>query len=142
MCWALVPTENTEHWKWFIEQFAECFEPFTLASDTVVISDRNKGVLEAVTIHLPLAKHAHCCQHIADNIQHTYGKACRDRFWAVAYAKSSTEFDQAIGHMQEVREDAGDYLKGIPNNRWTAYGFPLPRYGHLTSNIVESVNAQ
>ena len=142
LCWALVPMENIDHWSWFMKQFALCFYHFMVDPDTVVISDRDKGIQEAVTMHLPLAKHAHCCQHIADNVQHTFGKACRDRFWAIAYAKIKTEFDLAIMHMQELRKDAGDYLTSIPQERWTAFGFPLPRYGHMTSNIVESVNAQ
>ena len=62
----------------------------------VVISDWDKGLQEAVTTHLPLAKHVHCCQHIADNVQHTFSKACRDRFWAIAYAKTRAEFHLAI----------------------------------------------
>jgi hypothetical protein len=42
----------------------------------VFISDRDKGIAPALTI-FPNATPAHCCQHIADNIQQQYGIKCR-----------------------------------------------------------------
>lgn len=47
-----------------------------------------------------------------------------------------------MGKLRGCKEDAADYLDRIPRNRWMTFAFPLPRYGHLTSNIIESVNAQ
>lgn len=35
---------------------------------------------------------------------------------------------------------AAAYLRSIPPETWATYAFPLPRYGHITSNIVESLN--
>lgn len=66
LCWGLVPTENTDHWSWFIEEFSDYIYHFTVSPGTVVLSNRDKGLAEAVQRHLPLARHGHCCQHIAD----------------------------------------------------------------------------
>ena len=32
------------------------------------------------------------------------------------------------------------YLRLIPVETWATYAFPIPRYGHITSNIIESLN--
>ena len=40
---------------------------------------------------------------------------------------------------KEIRPAAA-YLRSIPPETWATYAFPLPRYGHITSNIVESLN--
>jgi hypothetical protein len=35
---------------------------------------------------------------------------------------------------------AAAYLRSILPETWATYAFPLPRYGYITSNIVESLN--
>ena len=142
VCWALVPTENKEHWTWFIELLAESFTYFANFSTAVVISDRDKGLAEAVETVLPMATHSHCCQHIADNLQASYGKSARDSFWPIAYATTKKLYEEAMNRLAALRTDAADYLCAILSVRWTTHAFPQKRYGHLTSNIVESVNAQ
>jgi hypothetical protein len=61
--WALVPIENETWWNWFWEHlYKACngsFQP-----ETVIISDRDKGLLNAVKSKLPNTYHAICCQHI------------------------------------------------------------------------------
>src|SRR4051794_33616063 len=32
------------------------------------------------------------------------------------------------------------YIVSIPPETYTVHAFPLPRFGHLTSNIIESLN--
>jgi hypothetical protein len=47
--------------------------------------------------------------------------------------------------MQEIRSIslAGyTYINNIPHDTWASYAFPYPRFGHITSNIVESLNAK
>lgn len=142
LCWGLVPSENTEQWMWFMSCFVEAFGDFAIEENTVVMSDREKGIEEAIQQHLLLAMHGHCCQHIADNVQQRFGKQCRDLFWPLAYAQTENAYDAALVKLRDVKEDAADYVQQIPQNRWVTSAFPLPRYGHLTSNIIESVNAE
>ena len=39
-----------------------------------------------------------------------------------------------------VNPAAAEYLRSIPAELWAVAHFPRTRYGHLTSNIAESVN--
>ena len=58
-----------------------------------MISDRDKGLKEAIKKRFPNAAVAHCCQHIADNIQAYHGGAkIREKFWRAARAKTEEFF--------------------------------------------------
>jgi hypothetical protein len=106
----------------------------------VIISDREKGLTNAVSEVLPNAKHSHCCQHIAANVQSRFGITCRKLFWSAAYARTRAEFNTAIDAMLKESRPAATYLCSSPAKTWATYAFPLPGYGHITSNIVESLN--
>jgi hypothetical protein len=81
VCWALVPIENEYWWIWFFEHLSKAC-PGTSKKDYMFISDREKGLSPALDKVFPLAFHAYCCQHIADNIQTQFGIKCRSLFWA------------------------------------------------------------
>ena len=59
----------------------------------VFISDRDNGIASAINTHFPNGSQAHCCQHIADNVQSKFGLTCRNQFWKVARAKDKTSFE-------------------------------------------------
>jgi hypothetical protein len=47
--------------------------------------------------------------------------------------------------MQEIKSislDAYKYIDNIPHETWASHAFPYARFGHITSNIVESLNAK
>jgi hypothetical protein len=58
--WALVPSENETWWTWFCEHLFEAFDG-SFQPETVIISDRDKGLLNAVESKLPDTYHAMCC---------------------------------------------------------------------------------
>ena len=142
LAWEIVPTENIEHWTWFLAQFSECFAYLTEETDLVIISNRDKSIAQGVEVNLLQATHGHCCQHLADNIQHRYGLSCHELFWPIAYVSTRRVFLEALKKLQEVNVEAAQYFKKIPACFWATYAFSYPRYGHLTSNVVESINAQ
>ena len=141
IAWALVPIENGEHWRWFLEGIAP-FLPFLGNRDAVIISDRQKGLIKAVEKAFPQATHANCCQHIAENIRAKWGtkSGLVKLFWRTARAKTEAEFLDALGKIKETNVPCFTFLSRIPANTWSFYAFPRPRYGHDTSNFVESMN--
>jgi hypothetical protein len=140
VAFALVPIENEKWWKWFCYHFFQAIkdgqtDPF------VIISDRDKGLLNAVETELPSAYHAMCCQHIAENIHKRFGKEYRAPFWQIARAQNKTAFDSAVQALKRDAPQVEEYLSLIGYNTFTYIHFPLPRFGHDTSNIVESTNS-
>lgn len=45
--------------------------------DSVIMSDRGKGLVAAVDEIFPNAVHGYCCQHLAENVEaHGFSKEC------------------------------------------------------------------
>jgi zinc finger SWIM domain-containing protein 3 len=140
IAWGLVEIEDGDNWTWFLENMKRDFwgieEP-----DMVFMSDRDKGLKQALSTVFPDGHSACCCQHLADNVQKEFGLACGQLFWSTAYAMTKDKFDIALEKIGEQKATAKQYLKKIPAEQWATYAFPKPRFGHITSNIVESINS-
>ena len=92
---ALVPSESENAWGFFLRNFAWYFMLNEMDS-LVVLSDRCKGLINAVNEYLPKAFHGMCCKHLWDNIQQNFGVKARDRFWGLARAKTEVEFNDRL----------------------------------------------
>ncbi len=105
------------------------------------ISDREKGIAQAIPEEFEHSIHLHCCQHIADNLQQRFGNKVRPLFWQAARAKTRDLFKLKMEEIQVQSEPAFKYLMAIKKSLWTTSYSTYPRYGHDTSNIIESVNS-
>jgi transposase-like protein len=128
VAWALVPIEDEYWWTWFFEQLYIAM-PNSRRRGQIFMSDREKGIPLALEKVYPLATHAYCCQHIADNVQTNFGNACRPLFWACARAKTKVQFHKALKALFKQNNEAGEYIDDIPHEYWAWYTFPRPRYG-------------
>ncbi|KAK9386507.1 hypothetical protein V1515DRAFT_145358 [Lipomyces mesembrius] len=91
---------------------------------------------------LPYATHAYCCQHLCENLMKLHpGGEVRKLLWQAARAFSKAKFQAYIEAIHKIYPAAAQYLKEISAQYWANYAVPTSRYGHLTSNIVESVNS-
>ena len=140
LAWAVVPVEDGNHWKWFLRQFQAAYPSLT-APRSVLMSDRDKGLIGGIQEVLPQCFAARCCQHLADNVATRYGAACRPLFWACAYAKTTEAFQEAVLALRQHHPMAATWLEAIDKQTWATCAFPTARYGHLTSNLVESINS-
>jgi hypothetical protein len=138
--WALVPSENETWWNWFCEHLYEAFDG-SFQPETVIISDRDKGLLNAVKSKLPNVYHAMCCQHIVENIHKKFGKQYKAPFWQIARAGSQRAFDIAVQALQREAPEVEESISLIGYENFAFTRFPRPRFGHDTSNIVESTNS-
>ena len=59
----------------------------------------------------------------------------------IPYAQiSKAEVGSVMVHTADPGKEhhkAAEYVDAIPHKTWATYAFPQPRYGHLTSNIVD-----
>jgi hypothetical protein len=82
-----------------------------------------------------------CCQHIAENIHKKFGIQYKAPFWQIARAGSEQAFDEAIKALQRDAPQVEEYISSIGYENFAFTRFPRPRFGHDTSNIVESTNS-
>ena len=82
-----------------------------------------------------------CCQHIAENIHKKFGRQYKAPFWQIARAGSQRAFDIAVQALQRDAPEVEEYISSIGYKNFAFARFPRPRFGHDTSNIVESTNS-
>jgi hypothetical protein len=82
-----------------------------------------------------------CCQHIAENIHKKFGVQYKAPFWQIARAGSDRAFDITVQGLQRDAPEVEEYISSIGYENFAFSRFPLPRFGHDTSNIVESTNS-
>jgi hypothetical protein len=58
---------------------------------------------------------------------------------ACVYARTKAAFTEAMARIKR-RTLAISYVSNIPPESYADFAFPYPRFGHITSNIVESLN--
>lgn len=86
LAWALVPQEDHANWLWFFRKIA----PYLTSlqdPDAVIISDRLKGLVSAVSICFPSTTHSYCSKHFYDNLRVSYGEIVAQSFGDVHMPK-------------------------------------------------------
>lgn len=139
LAFATVPVENIEHWQWFIQNCIQAV-PMLKWATIAVLSDREKGIGHAVDLLLPEASHAFCVKHIEKNIKSKFKGVDIQPLWNAAKTMNQSEFVEAMETIRSMHGGVFQYLSSIPASTWAASAFPLPRFGHVTSNISESMN--
>ena len=148
----MVANENKDGWLWFLENLRSCLPP--LLDDVhpkehvgykrfCFMSDRQKGLVEAVKEVFPNNHHCHCAVHIARNVEANFSKRAANDI--VRLAKTFS-VDEAEGILDKMSEETKKYVQDIDPNQWMSTAWLSdetlpPRYGIVTSNISESLNS-
>src|SRR6266536_4165951 len=140
LAWALVPIEDISWWNWFL-RYLKAYYPEIDIENHTFISNREKGIAQAIPEQFEYSIHLHCCQHITDNLQQRFGNKVRPLFWAATRAKTRDLFQSKMEEIQVQSKPTLEYLTAIKKSLWTTVYQTYPQYGHNTSNIIESVNS-
>jgi hypothetical protein len=82
-----------------------------------------------------------CCHFIAENIHKKFGIHYKAPFWQIARAGSDRAFDITVQALQRDVPEVEEYIALISYENFAFTRFPLPRFGHDTSNIIELTNS-
>ncbi|KAL0219585.1 hypothetical protein P9112_005238 [Eukaryota sp. TZLM1-RC] len=133
LAFAVVSTENKDNWTWFCQRFRDAY-----GSDiNTIVSDREKGLCDAVATVFVTAKHAFCVRHLTKNI----GARFTGFIWSAARATTTDEFDLIMNEIRCQSKPVYEKLIKAGKHHWATCYFEGLRYGHLASNVVESLNA-
>jgi len=144
---AVVDAENDDNWLWFLQLLLTVVQSHALQSlidkTLVFLSDRQKGLLKAVDNVFPGCLHGYCLKHLEAN----FHKEIKDKnllpfLWKAANATTQPAFNKALEGMTSLNPKAVPWLlQHAKTEHWAEIYFPGRRYGHLTSNIAESLNS-
>ena len=81
-------------------------------------------------------------KNILEVTKHTNKKVIKKAWWAFPYAKNEADWNSAVRKMREVGgQEVIDYIEKLDKSKFCAWKLPGPRYGHTSSDIVESQNS-
>ena len=144
LAYAYVHVENADNWTWFLGLVKSAFHE-SLAHhrlpNIVIISDRQKGLLNAVGSVFPSSHHALCVIHLVENVKRMFGSKVSEKIWLIAKSKSIAQYDRLLDVVGKLNPEAKAYLAAIEKAEWVDAFFPGRRFGYYTSNICESINA-
>ena len=136
---AIAESENPETWTWFLSNVKTAF-PVDNGHGLVVLSDREKGIDAAVTRLFPQASHSYCVYHIQKNVKVNFHTSLGGLLFTAARAESDRVFNDVIEEIKRMHARAGEFVSQIKKEKWARAFFPSRRFGHVTSNISESMN--
>lgn len=135
LAWGVVESENTDSWTWFLERLKRAI-PQVL--EATFISDRDKGLMAADHVLGKGINRLICCFHLHQNFKRF--RNVEHLFWPIAKAKSEEDFYTRMHQLQQISQDAANYLEKIDKAMWADAFAQGKSYGHKTSNVVESTN--
>ncbi|XP_039137426.1 uncharacterized protein LOC120274955 [Dioscorea cayenensis subsp. rotundata] len=150
VAFTLVDNETDDNWTWFLATLGETLYGEDDYDKVITfISDRSKGLVNAVSRVFPSSPHGYCLRHLGANfmkVNDSLGKSLKEQCWSVivkiTYAYTSKEFDDAVIELVAISTDAYDWLLHKSNiDHWCNYLFKGIRWCKMYSNVAESFNA-
>ncbi|KAL3679641.1 hypothetical protein R1sor_022597 [Riccia sorocarpa] len=142
LAYGIAPVENNDTWCWFISNLKHCIHGLA-SPNVVIVSDRQKGLIDAVAEELPTNEHIHCTFHLQMNLRRHFGAQVSKYFQRLIYATTREKYEEALTILEEQYtngKEAAEYIRAIDVGKYARYALKLPRYGRVTSNAVECMN--
>ncbi|KAJ4956919.1 hypothetical protein NE237_013702 [Protea cynaroides] len=143
LAFGVVDDENDDNWMWFLSELHNLLETNTENMPRLtILSDRQKGIVDGVEANFPTAFHGFCMRHLSDSFRKEFNNTLLvNLLWEAAHALTVIEFEAKILEIEETSQDAAYWIRRIPPRLWATAYFEGTRFGHLTANIVESLNS-
>lgn len=145
----IVEVENRETWTWFLSELLEDIGGLGENMWTF-ISDRQKGLIEALKDLVPDSEHRFCLRHMYQNFKKKFSSLeLKDLFWKAATTGNKNEFNSVMNKMARVDpkvddalETAHEWLLKVPPVHWARSHFTSHcKSDVLVNNISESFNS-
>jgi len=142
VAWAVCERENSISWAWFVSLLASDLG-MQYGSGWCLISDQQKGLVDAIKAYLPLAEHRLCARLVYANLRKTYkGLQFRKLFWAIAKSTTQVEFEHNMKLMKELDSGAWAFLVKKNPHQWSRCFFSCTsKCDSVDNNMAEIFNA-
>lgn len=140
LAFAVVEVEDTPTWTWFLGLLKNDLGIDNTTAWTVM-SDRQKGLINAVNALFPDSQHRFCVRHLYQN----FAKKMERREFqeqVVGYCKvNHCCWTKNMDEMKELSQEAYHYLEAIDPSAWCrAYFHDFPKCDLLLNNHCEVFN--
>ncbi|KAL4348850.1 hypothetical protein GQ457_17G019440 [Hibiscus cannabinus] len=133
LAYAVVESENTSSWCWFLQILEEDLE-LTNSHHYTFMSDKQKGLMEGISELFPNAEHRTCVRHLYSNFKNRsrfQGKTLKDALWKAARATymkcwprnaGGNRYEVPAGHEDQHVVDLG--AESCICRKWDLTGIP------------------
>ncbi|KAL0354599.1 UNVERIFIED_CONTAM: hypothetical protein Sradi_3906800 [Sesamum radiatum] len=144
---AVVQVENRDSWGWFVGELLDDIGGLG-TSKWSFISDRQKGLVEALKDLVPDSEHRFCVRHMYENFKMKWKSVeLKEYFWKAASTANKREFENFMKKIEELDpkikpdvETASEWLKKISPEHWARSHFPVHSKCDILAN--EAVHAE
>ncbi|GKD46432.1 transposase, MuDR, zinc finger, SWIM-type, MULE transposase domain protein [Tanacetum coccineum] len=142
LAFGVVDEENEDNWMWFLSELHNLLEMNAENMPMLtILSDRHKHVVDGVDANFPTAFHGFCMRHLTESFRKEFNNTMLvNLLWDAANALTIMDFESKILEIEEISQEAAYWIRRIPARLWATAYFEGTRFGHLTANIVESLN--
>ncbi|CAA7026188.1 unnamed protein product [Microthlaspi erraticum] len=138
LAYALVDSENTEAWTWFLERLERILGD---SSSLVIVSDRWKALYPAIGAVYPLAVHVACIVHLSRNVSSIYSSKGHEKLVSMAaFAYRPATFKPFFEKIKSRNLECARYLEKIAMSFWARCYCKGEMYNFMTSNAAEQLN--
>ncbi|XP_048494366.1 uncharacterized protein LOC104908537 [Beta vulgaris subsp. vulgaris] len=110
LAWAVVEVENTESWTWFLTLLVEDLDNFPTGEGLTLMSDRQKGLLDAITTCVPKAEIRYYSTFVAEmecikllsGDAHAYLDAIDVKHWARHAFQTKSKSNMLLNNLCET----------------------------------------
>ncbi|KAG8380808.1 hypothetical protein BUALT_Bualt06G0055000 [Buddleja alternifolia] len=128
---AVVQVENLENWKWFLSVMLQDIGGLDQSHKWTFITDRQKGLLEAIVELAPYAEHRYCVRHMYENFKKKYSSMeLKNLFWSAAFSANRADFEMYMQRIERVDpkvddniKTASEWLRELPSQHWCRASF-------------------
>ncbi|GBG70876.1 hypothetical protein CBR_g8176 [Chara braunii] len=144
--YAVVDAENQKNWKWFLVLLKRVCDAAHVPHGIITImSDRDKGLIPAVSEEFGDERHVYCVRHVSDNLLKNLRVNREQAKMLLEVAQSTSEpvFDYFMQRVADFSKDKNIVKKifaKADKRHWGGPHFHAPRYGKVTSQVAESMN--
>ncbi|KAL2236444.1 uncharacterized protein LOC105165632 [Sesamum indicum] len=143
LAFGVVDEENDETWMWFLSELHNLLDTNTENMPRLtILSDRRKSIVDAVELNFPTAFHGFCMLHLSESFCKEFNNTLLvNLLWEAANALTVIEFEAKLLEIEEISQDASYWVRRVPPRLWANSHFEGTRFGNLTANVAESLNA-
>lgn len=140
LAFSIVEGENACSWAYFLEFLNEHFQ--INSNETIIISDRDKGIICAMSAIIPEVNKLHCLRHLAHNLKFAFKNSTLIKlFWAAANTIDESEFENIMKSVHAINPAFHGKLVDAKFECWASSKQKIMTFGKNTSNAAESMDS-
>ncbi|XP_028070295.1 uncharacterized protein LOC114272787 [Camellia sinensis] len=140
--YVIVEKKKKKTWLWFLELLEHDLNIVNSHCYTFM-SDKQKGLIDAVAKLFPNASHRFCVRHLYNNFKGEHkGLVLKDLLWKTARVTTIPAFTKVMAEIKEVDCKYDDWLVERPPIHWSRSHFStFPKCDLLLNNLCECFNS-